>query len=145
MVEKRLETLGISLAPQKNNCTVQCRRWKDLLFIGGTLSKTTGKAGELSKEELQNAGKEIAAAVLGAIKNEVGSLERVECFVRCLGYINSAGDFSDLPATMNGFSDVLTAAFGTIGKHTRAAVGVCELQGGAAMTVNVIVQLKEGS
>lgn len=145
MIEQRLKSLGIELQEQNNNCVVQCRRWKDLLFIGGTLSETTGKAGELTKEELLQAGKEVAAAVLSTIKNEVGSLDRVECFIRCLGYLNATGNFSDLPAAMNGFSNVLTSVFGTPGKHTRAAVGTCELQGGATMTVNVIVQLKEGS
>ena len=45
MIEERLKELGISLSNEHHGCTVQCKRWKDLLFISGTLSTLKGKAG----------------------------------------------------------------------------------------------------
>lgn len=152
VVKARLEQADIVLRDidVTRRCTRRCRRWKNLLFVQGLYPLrdgvvVSGKAGlTFSTEDVQAAGRLIAKALLETIRYEIGNLEHVDYIVRCLGYINAGDDFTDMPAAMNGFSDVLTAAFGENGKHTRAAIGVCELDGGAAMAVNAVVKLREG-
>ena len=41
--------------------------------------------------------------------------------VHALGFINCAPGFADLPMVMNGFSDLMVAVFGDLGRSTRSA------------------------
>lgn len=155
IVEERLASMGIIIkaVDRMGSSVVGIRIYGSLLFLSGVYPidengelAVKGKAGiDLGIEDICRAGRYTAIAALSVLKDEIGNLDRVDCIVRCLGYINAGGTYSDLPAAMNGFSDVMTAAFGHRGRHTRAAVGVTELNGGAAMTVNMVVKLKENS
>jgi enamine deaminase RidA (YjgF/YER057c/UK114 family) len=55
--------------------------------------------------------------------------------VRLGGFINSAPDFLDGSAVMNGASDLMVAVFGDKGRHARTAVGVAVLPADAAVEV----------
>lgn len=61
--------------------------------------------------------------MLRTIQFYIGSLDRVDYFVKALGLVNSAGDFCNMPAVMNGFSDLMVEIFGQRGRHARAAMG----------------------
>jgi hypothetical protein len=57
--------------------------------------------------------------------------------------VNCTPDFTQQPAVVNGFSDLMVEVFGEkAGKGARSAVGMSSLPGGAPVEVEVIFQVK---
>ena len=71
-----------------------------------------------------------------------GDLDRVSCILRLGGFVQAGPDFSEIPAVINGCSDLIVAAFGEAGRHARSAVGVYRLPLNFAVEVDAIVELK---
>ena len=83
-----------------------------------------GKVGaELTEQEGYEAARLAGLNLLSQLKNELGDLDRVKCFVKLLAFVASAPDFYNQPAVMNGASDLFVEVFGEKGKHARSAVG----------------------
>jgi enamine deaminase RidA (YjgF/YER057c/UK114 family) len=80
--------------------------------------------------------------MLSTLKDEIGDLDRIDCFVKALGLVNSGGEFYGMPAVVNGFSDVFTGAFGIRGRHARAAMGCGNHDQNVPMVVDMIVKLR---
>ncbi|MBX3142257.1 MAG: RidA family protein [Trueperaceae bacterium] len=80
---------------------------------------------------------------LAGLKAHLGELSRVKRFVRVTGYVNSHPEFTQQADVMNAASDLLVAAFGDAGRHARSAIGVAQLPGGAAVEVEVIVEVDQ--
>ena len=76
------------------------------------------------------------------IQAYIGSLDRVDYFVKALGLVNSAGDFYNMPAVMNGYSDLMVEIFGHRGQHARAAMGAYVLPGNMPVSVDAIVKIR---
>jgi enamine deaminase RidA (YjgF/YER057c/UK114 family) len=83
-----------------------------------------------------------AANVLRLIRQEVGSLDRVERILKLTGFVNSDPDFIDQHLVINGASQLLVAVFGEAGWHARSAVGMASLPLGASVEVEAIIKLK---
>ena len=73
----------------------------------------------------------------------LGDLKRVNRVVKVLGMVNSDPEFTQQPAVINGFSDLMVEVFGDRGKHARAAVGVGSLPGGMAVEIEMIVEVTD--
>ena len=69
-------------------------------------------------------------------------MDRVDYFVKALGLVNSAGDFYNMPAVMNGYSDLMVEIFGHRGQHARAAMGAYVLPGNMPVSVDAIVKIR---
>ena len=80
--------------------------------------------------------------MLRTIQAYIGSLDRVDYFVKALGLVNSAGDFYNMPAVMNGYSDLMVEIFGHRGQHARAAMGAYVLPGNMPVSVDAIVKIR---
>ena len=95
----------------------------------GSLAQPLGKVGtEVSLEQAYAAARLTGLAILGSLQRELGSLDRIACWVRVLGMVNSAPGFNKQPAVINGFTDLIVQVFGpTNGAHARSAVGMAEL------------------
>jgi hypothetical protein len=95
----------------------------------GSLAQPLGKVGaEVSEEQAYVAARLTGLAILGSLKRELGSLERIACWTRVFGMVNSAPGFIRQPAVINGFTDLVIAVFGPEpGSHARSAVGLAEL------------------
>ena len=95
----------------------------------GSLAQPLGKVGaEVSVEQAYEAAKLTGLAILGSLKRELGSLERIACWSRVFGMVNSAPGFNRQPAVINGFSELILKLFGPrVGAHARSAVGLAEL------------------
>jgi enamine deaminase RidA (YjgF/YER057c/UK114 family) len=95
----------------------------------GSLAHPLGKVGaDVTEEEGYAAAKLAGLAILGSLKRELGSLERIACWTRVFGMVNSAPGFVRQPAVINGFTDLIVSAFGPErGAHARSAVGMAEL------------------
>ena len=79
---------------------------------------------------------------LAIIKSALGDLDRVERFVKLIGYVNVAPGFTKMPQVVNGASDLLVELWGERGEHARAAVGVASLANDAPVETEVILQIK---
>ena len=95
----------------------------------GSLAGPLGKVGaEVSAEQAYEAAKLTGLAILGSLKRELGTLERIAGWSKVFGMVNSAPGFTGQPAVINGFTDLILSVFGSkVGAHARSAVGLAEL------------------
>ena len=151
-VEQRLKTLGLTLpgAPAPVANYIPARIAGELLFVSGQISRTAdgqlvaGKLGAgLEVAQGQAAAKLCALAVLAQAKAALGDLDRIVAAVKLLGFVNSAADFGQQPAVINGCSDLLVEVLGEAGRHARSAVGVNALPMNAAVEVEAIFQISK--
>ena len=97
---------------------------------------------QVSVEEARKAAALCAANVLRLIRQEVGSLERVERMLKVVGFVNSDPDFIEQHLVINGASQLFCDVFGEAGWHARSAIGMVSLPLGASVEVEAVVKLK---
>ncbi|MGH9241248.1 MAG: RidA family protein [Vicinamibacterales bacterium] len=109
----------------------------------GTIAEPLGKVGaEVTEEQAYIAAKLTGLAILGSLKRELGSLERIACWTRVFGMVNSAPGFARQPAVINGFTDLIVNVFGRErGAHARSAVGMAELPFGIPVEIEGEVEI----
>ena len=102
-----------------------------------------GRLGEdMSVEEGYAAARTTALLALRRILDEFGSLEAVARWVKVLGLVRSAPGFSEQPAVVNGFTDLIVDVYGEErGLCARSAIGVSELPTGIPVEVEATVAL----
>jgi enamine deaminase RidA (YjgF/YER057c/UK114 family) len=94
----------------------------------GSLAQPLGKVGQdLTMEQGVEAARLTALAMLGTIQRELGSLNRIESWVRVFGMVNAAPDFTQHTPVINGFSNLIVEVFGEAGRCVRCAVGMSSL------------------
>lgn len=150
-VEQKLSELGITLhepnPPVANY--VPFVRSGNLLFVSGQVCNSPegkliakGKLGAgVTLEQGTAAAKGCAVNLLAQVKMALGDLDKVTRVVRLGGFINATPDFLDGPKVMNGASDLMVAAFGDRGRHSRTTVGVAALPSDAAVEVEGIFEV----
>jgi len=108
----------------------------------GTL--ITGVVGrDLDLEAGKAAARQVGLALLSTIREQLGSLDRVQRVIKILGMVNSAPDFYDHPKVINGCSELFAEVWGTeAGVGARSAVGMGPLPGNIAVEIEVIVELR---
>ena len=85
-------------------------------------------AADLDIDEGRAAAAAAALSMLSTLKEALGDLDRVTRVVRLLGMVNCTPEFEDMPAVIDGASDLLYELFGPErGCHARAAVGMASL------------------
>jgi enamine deaminase RidA (YjgF/YER057c/UK114 family) len=95
----------------------------------GSIAEPLGKVGaEVSLEQGYQAARLTALSILGDLKRTLGDLDRIAAWLRVFGMVNAAPGFIQLPAVINGFSDLIFELYGPErGDHARSAVGLAEL------------------
>jgi len=148
--ERKLKELGLELpqAPKPVATYVPAVRAGELLFLSGVLPMKDGVlafTGKLGREVTVAQGIEASkTALLNALaiaKQELGTLDRIVRVVKVVGHIASAEAFTEQPQVLNGASDLLVSVFGEAGRHARVAVGAAELPRGAAVEIELILQV----
>ncbi|AEI82402.1 endoribonuclease L-PSP (plasmid) [Cupriavidus necator N-1] len=91
------------------------------------------------------AARQVALQMLATVKLALGDLDRVESVLKALGMVHATPDFTLHPKVINGFSEVLTTAFGDAGRHARSAVGMASLPHGMVVEVEAIFLVRDGS
>lgn len=147
--EARLAAAGHALpAPTRPIATyVTSVETGKLLFLSGHgecgPTPTPGKVGrDLTIAQGAKSAQRVGLCMLATIKAATGNLGRVRRFVRIMGLVNATDEFTQHPAVINGFSDLMVVAFGEAGKAARAAVGVASLPGNIPVEIEAVVELK---
>ena len=110
----------------------------------GSIAQPLGQVGaDVTAEQAVEAARKVALAMLGSIRRAVGNLDRIDCWVRVFGMVNSAPGFTGQTAVINGFSEQIVEIFGEErGLATRSAVGMAALPFGIPVEVEAELQLK---
>jgi enamine deaminase RidA (YjgF/YER057c/UK114 family) len=105
---------------------------------------TTGRVGDtMTVDEGYAAARETGLLALRRIVDEYGALDRVERWVKVLGFVRSADEFGDQPAVVNGFTELIVEVYGEErGLAARSAIGVPELPAGIPVEVEAIVAIR---
>jgi enamine deaminase RidA (YjgF/YER057c/UK114 family) len=150
--EEQIKKLKLELLPpqKSTNALVPAVRVGDLLYVSGhgptgaDGKSIVGKVGrDLDTKQAQEAARRVALRILGVVRAELGSLNRVVRLVKTLGMVNATPDFKEQPQVINGYSNLMVEVFGeSAGKGTRSAVGMGSLPGGIAVEIESIFQVK---
>ncbi len=150
--EERLKELDIELEPPApaiaNYLTVV--RSGHLLFLSGHVPRrpngevVTGKLGaDMDVDAGYAAARLTAISLVGTLKAALGELSRVSRIVRVAGYVNATPDFTRHPSVINGCSDLMVEVFGDRGRHARVAAGMASLPLGAAVEIEMTVEITD--
>ena len=149
--EARLKELGIVLpslgTPVANY--LPYRIAGNILYLAGqgprdeSGKQLTGKLGkDITVEEGYRRARLVGLGLLAAMRDALGSLDRVDYIVKLLGMVNAVPDFNDSPKVINGCSDLFVEVFGDAGRHARSAVGNVMLPNQISVEIEGIVAVK---
>lgn len=110
----------------------------------GSIAQPIGKVGgEVTPEEAYQSARKVALGLFASIHQAVGSLDRVEKWLKVFGMVNVAPGFTAIPPVINGCSDLILEVFGPdVGAHTRSAVGMAELPLGVPVEIEAQVRIR---
>ena len=149
-IDEKLAELGIILpeATASVGSYVQVKLTGNLAFVSGMLPsegghvKQTGRVVEsVTTQEAYNLARICAINGLAALKNVIGTLDRVKGIAMVQGFVQAAPDYAEVPKVINGASDLLVALFGDAGRHARFAVGVASLPMNAPVEVAFVAEI----
>ena len=151
--ESRLRELGIELptVTTPSNPFVPAVRAGNFVFTSGMGPKKAdgsyvrGKVGtDLSLEDGKAAARLTGINILAAVRDNLGSLDKVVRLVKVLGMVNCPTTFTEQPAVINGFSELMVEVFGPgAGKGGRSAVGMGSLPGNIPVEIEAIFQVRD--
>jgi len=149
--EEQIKTLKIGLktpSPAIANY-IKCVISGNMVYLSGHIpdkpegGQIVGKLGkELTLEQGQAAARLVGINLLSTLKANIGDLNRVKRILKVNGFVNSEPTFTQQPAVMNGFSNLMVEIFGERGRHTRSAIGVNVLPNNVAVEIDMVVELK---
>lgn len=152
---QRLKRLGITLPPPMPMADLPfqlVRVHGDRAILSGhvpldaegRLARPVGKVGaEVSEAQAVVAARQAALSLLASLEAELGSLDRVQGWLRVFGMVNAAPGFNNLTAVINGASTLILDVFGTDrGAHARSAVGMAELPMSVPVEIEAEVAIK---
>lgn len=149
-IDARLAALGVTLPTPPNPVAnyVAAVTAGGLTYISGQVSSDAdggirGTVGvDLDLSQGRDAARLCGVNLLAQMRVAArGDLSRVRRVVKLGGFVQCGPDFSEIPAILNGCSDLLVDVLGDAGRHSRSAVGVYRLPLGFAVEVDAIVEI----
>jgi enamine deaminase RidA (YjgF/YER057c/UK114 family) len=98
---------------------------------------------DMGVEEARAAARLVGLAILAALDDLLGSLDKVRQVVKLTGMVNAVPHFTEHPRVLDGCSAVLVEALGPRGEHARAAYGVSSLPFGAPVSIEAVAAITE--
>ena len=144
-IERRLDEMGLVLGPPKAPVAnyLSTKRSGNLLFVSGRVSEKRGQVGtDVSQKEATLAARDTMLDLLSIIKADIGDLGNISSIMKLQGFVNADLSFDALPQVIDGASGLWIELYGQSGRHARTATGAATLPGGAAVQLDVIVELK---
>jgi enamine deaminase RidA (YjgF/YER057c/UK114 family) len=152
-IDTRLAALGLALpGPYPPHEPL------DAVIVHGGVARTSGQlprdhrgdlvhpgvlGNVLTVEQGAEAARWCALNALSVLRDELGTLERVDRVLTVLGFVASAPGFVQQPAVVDGASRLLFDVFGDAGRHSRSAIGVAALPRGGAVEIEVEVAIRD--
>jgi enamine deaminase RidA (YjgF/YER057c/UK114 family) len=115
-----------------------------LAYLSGNGDLTRlGRVGDdVDVETAALAARTTAQLMCRTLRDELGSLDRVERWLKVLVLVRSAPGFGGQPVVANGFTNAIVELWGEErGLCARSAIGVAELPSGLAVEVEALVAL----
>jgi enamine deaminase RidA (YjgF/YER057c/UK114 family) len=110
--------------------------------VDGDATVLSGKVpADLSLEQAAQAARLTGLAIIASLRHELGELDRVVGWVKALGLVNCAPGFNQMPAVVNGFSELILDVWGERGRHARSAIGVAELPFDWPVEIEAVVEV----
>jgi enamine deaminase RidA (YjgF/YER057c/UK114 family) len=160
VIEERLAALGLvlpappTLPPHVRLPFAFARIHGDRAFVSGhaaqhadgRLAGPFGRVGaEVSPEAAYESARLTALSMLGSLQRALGDLDRVTAWLRVFGMVNAAPGFTELPAVINGWSDLILELWGEdAGQHARSAVGMAALPWDICVEIEAEVAIRGG-
>ncbi len=151
----RIVENGAELEPvyKKKRGIVLLRRVGNMIYISGhgPEDQITGKAlfrgrvgEEITFEQGYQAARECAVIILGALKDTLGTLDKIERLVKVFALVNCGEKFTEVDKVMDGFSDTMAEVLEERGYHARTVMGTRNLpNGNIPVEVEVIVKVAD--
>lgn len=149
--EARVKELGLELPPSRAALAIYVPAVLvgDMLYVSGTGPRKSdgefivGRVGsEITLEDAQAAARLTGLNILTAVREALGSLDRVDRIVKVLGMVNCEPTFTQQPRVINGFSQLMVDIFGEKrGKGARSAVGMGSLPGNMPVEIEAIFKI----
>lgn len=157
-IQTKLDSLGLKLPqslrvpPNVKTPSAWIRIWKDKAYISGHGPQSTdgsivgpfGKVGtkDVSVEQGYESAKLAGLSILGSLKRELGSLDKVAAWLQVRVMINAVEGFTKTANVADGFSDLILTLFGyEVGMHARSAIGVQALPVNLPVIVDALVEI----
>lgn len=154
-IDDRFHELGLSLPEPMKTASLPfdlVRIDGQILYLSGhvptnadgTVAKPLGKVGtDVTPEEAYESARKVALGLFASIHQAIGSLDRVQAWLKVFGMVNVAPGFNAIPPVINGCSDLILEVFGPdVGAHTRSAVGMAELPFGVPVEIEAQVKIR---
>lgn len=96
---------------------------------------------DLTIEQGKAAARLCALNLLATLRDAcAGDLDRVRRFLMVRGFVHADTQFEDVPAVINGASDLIISVFGSdIGRHARTSIGCATLPARVAVEIDALV------
>ena len=149
-IAARLQELAITLPPAPKPAAnyVPYVVTGNLIFISGQVSadgdqKFIGKVGgDVDLATGQTAARACGLSILAQLAAALdGDLDRVKRCVKLGGFVNCGPAFDQMPAVINGASDLMVEVFGDAGAHARFAVGAPNLPFNFSVEVDAVFEV----
>ncbi len=145
----KLQQLGITLPAVAAPAAAYLPyvRTGNLIFVSGHISKHGGTvlAGQLGRDidtaQGKAAARNVAIDLLGTLHAATGDLGCIKRIVKLMGLVNSMPTFTEQHLVINGASELFGEVFGAAGQHARSAFGVTQIPMGAAVEIELIVEV----
>jgi enamine deaminase RidA (YjgF/YER057c/UK114 family) len=144
-IKKKVEELALTLpeCPAPLAAYVPVTRFGNVIAVSGQLPSIKGDfsayCGSIPNElPLEKAVEAARICLLNNIAAAMTKLNHGETLklVQMQGFVQSAADFHEQPAVLNGASELAVQILGENGKHARTAVGVSALPKNAAVEIS---------
>jgi enamine deaminase RidA (YjgF/YER057c/UK114 family) len=142
-IEDKLTALGLKLPQPKPPVAnyISCKLVGELLFVSGRVSELVGEVGsDVTEEDAKIAARDTVLLILSIVKEDI-DLNKISGIVKLQGFIRSSSQFTRQPYVLDGASELLIELWGDNGRHARTATGVSQLPFGAALQLDMIMQL----
>ena len=157
-IESKLNSLGLKIPqPLKvpsdvKTPSVWVRLRGDKAYISGhgpqnhdgSVAGPYGKVGTnyVSVEQGYESAKLACLSILGTLKRELGSLEKVAAWLQVRVMVNTVQGFTKTTDVANGFSDLILELYGRdVGMHARSAIGVQALPVNLPVIIDAVVEV----
>ncbi len=110
--------------------------------IAGPFGKVGSASHEISVEQAYESAKLVGLSILGSLKREIGTLDKVTAWLQVRVMVNTGPGFTQTANVANGFSDLIISLYGhERGIHARSAIGVQALPLNLPVVIDALVEI----